>query len=148
MKLILLTGLVAVEKRDLALELALHYGADGLAVTLVDNIARMPIDPEFTGGETLVRVDGDITHFLADMLPDALIDVVIAAVSETMPPDTLFAAVEQLQSMVPAVEVQTIALIDMRTCDCFPTLRETLERHANTVVMLPYELPQVLEKLA
>jgi hypothetical protein len=42
------------------------------------------------------------------------------------------------------MEIQLLALIDLRTCDCFPTMRERLEAYADTVVMLPYNLEEVL----
>jgi len=74
--------------------------------------------------------------------------VVIAAVSETMHPETLFSALDRLHEQHPTLEMHTIALIDLRTCDCFPNVREVLERHADTVIMLPYDLSEVVEALA
>lgn len=145
MKLIALTGLVSIEKRDLTLELAQHYRDTGQRVAIVDNIARLPIDPELTGGETLLRVEGDITPNLAALLENSSADIVILAVSERMHPETWLAALDNLREIRPDIEAQTTALIDLRTCDCFPNVRELLERYADKVVMLPYRLAQVVE---
>jgi hypothetical protein len=145
MKLIVLTGLVAVEKAELALELAEHYRQQGQSVTVLDNIARMPIQ---TNAVSVQRIEGDSLTQLSYWLTRANSDVVIFAVSEQVHPDTLFVTLDNLYHQSATIEIQTLALIDTRTCDCFPHVRESLEAYADVVVMLPYSLNEVLNDVS
>ena len=38
-----------------------------------------------------------------------------------------------------ALDVQIVALVDIRTCDCFPALREALEAYADRTIYLPLD---------
>jgi hypothetical protein len=42
----------------------------------------------------------------------------------------------------------TIALIDLRTCDCFPNLRQAFEEAADITVMMPYHLAEIVSYVA
>lgn len=143
MKLIVLTGLVVIEKIELTVELANTYLAQGLSVSIVDNIARIPIDSE-VAPVLPQRIIGDIATQL-DNLQHLDSDIVILAASESANPDSLFSALELLRDSIPNLETHTIALIDLRTCDCFPNVREHLERYAHQVIMMPYTLEEVLQ---
>jgi hypothetical protein len=145
MKLIVLTGLVAVEKAELALELAEHYVQNGQSVTVLDNIARIAIQ---TNAIPVWRIEGDSLTQLSYWLTRANSDVVIFVVSEQVHPDTLFVALDNLHNQFDTIEIQTLALIDTRTCDCFPHVRESLEEYADVVVMLPYSLDEVLNDVS
>ncbi|MCU0512139.1 MAG: hypothetical protein MUE40_06160 [Anaerolineae bacterium] len=147
MHLVVLTGLVSIEKRDLALALAQSCLADGHRVALIDNIARLPVDPELTAGATLLRLQGDVTQYLATTLEHVAADVVILAASETAHPEALFSALAALAEARPGLRVRTAALIDLRTCDCFPNVRQVLERYADVIVNLPCDVAGVREAL-
>jgi len=141
MKLIVLTGLVAVEKGELALELADYFSQQGLSVTVLDNIARLPLKQPSV---PLRRVGGDIVAQLPYLLADIESDIVLLAVSEQVQPDSLSVALDSLYNQFDTIVIKTLALIDLRTCDCFPAMRERLEANADVVVMLPYNLDEVL----
>lgn len=147
MQLIVLTGLVAVEKAELARELAQHHETMGLQVALIDNIARLQMDHVALQNSSYQRLQGDITHYLAAILAHTVADVTILAASEMASPDALFGALASLDEVQPGIGLHSITLIDTRTCDCFPAVRERLEQHADQVVMLPYTLADVLAGL-
>jgi hypothetical protein len=65
-----------------------------------------------------------------------------------MAPDALFILLDQLRDDDPALELSTLALLDTRTCDCFPNLRVTLEAYADYSVYLPVDTDELLEVLA
>ena len=75
-------------------------------------------------------------------------DIVLLAVSETIAPDALFVLLDDLRDQHPALVLQSLALFDTRTCDCFPHLRVSLEEYADAAVYLPLGLDDVLEVLA
>ncbi len=134
--LIVLAGLPSMEKALLAAELGAFWAQQGLAVTILDNIARLAIDPETVCGAQVMRVAGEALPHLAHLLAQTRADTVIFAVSETVPIDALFATLSALDG----VRVTVAALIDTRTCDCFPHLRAQLEADADVVIRLPYDL--------
>lgn len=137
MHLITLAGLVTIEKIQLAIDLAQYYSQAGQRVTVLDNIARLRIDPVYLSGETLLRMPGDAVGALAGLLPTLAADVVLFAASESAEPEALFTALAELD---PSIQTTTLALLDLRTCDCFPHLRQTLEQHADYVIHMPYSL--------
>jgi hypothetical protein len=141
MKLFVLTGLVAVEKGHLAVELAQHFSQQDWSVIVLDNIERIPLN---TPEVTVKRVEGDILPFLPDIMAELEHDVAVLAISEQTHPDGLAVALDRLHNQFDTMVIQTLALIDLRTCDCFPHVREHLEAHADVVVMLPYNLNEVL----
>ncbi|MDQ7026893.1 MAG: hypothetical protein Q9P44_15195 [Anaerolineae bacterium] len=141
MRLIVLTGLATIEKGALASDLADYFLQHGETVMVVDNITRQPIKnlsvPPY-------RITGDIVTQLTDVLSTIASDIVLLAISEQVHPDKLWIALDNLTTQFDTIEIQTLALIDTRTCDCFPNVRESLESYADTVVMLPYNLDEVL----
>ncbi|MBZ0293248.1 MAG: hypothetical protein K8L99_11845 [Anaerolineae bacterium] len=149
MKLVVLTGLVAVEKLQLAADLARHYVAAGETVAILDHVSRLPLSQStLPTVVTSVRLEGDLSLTLAQHLREINREVVILAVSETVPPDALFVLLDRLSAEVPELEVQTLALVDTRTCDCFPTMREALEAYADVTLYLPFEWEEVMGVLA
>jgi hypothetical protein len=145
MRLIVLTGLVVVEKSQLANDLADYYSAQNLSVTVIDNIARIPIENLSVPIVRLVDITAD--SVLADTIAQHKSDVLILAASEQIHPDQLFVTLDNLSGELEAIEITVLALIDLRTCDCFPNVRERLETYADTVIMLPYQLKDVLQEV-
>ena len=147
MQLIVLAGLVAVEKRDLAHALARAFQQKGEAVALIDNIARLSIhalDPAMH----VQRVDGDSLPHLPALIDQQTSARVILALSEQTRPADLFVTLDEMRQRRADLDVRTLALIDLRTCDCFPGVREQLEAYADHVIMLPYQLDDVLALLS
>ncbi|MCA9912779.1 MAG: hypothetical protein KC496_05505 [Anaerolineae bacterium] len=138
MKLIVLTGLVSVEKAEAAAYLAQQFTEQDQRVTVLDNIARIPMDAALFE-ETPQRISGDISQLLPEILNGVESDVVILAASEVANPDDLYVALDALHDTHPQIDVQSLALIDTRTCDCFPQIRERLELYADRVLNLPIE---------
>jgi hypothetical protein len=146
MKLIVLMGLMSIEKAELAALLANHVTGDGRSAVIFDGVQRLHIDREWVAAARLVRLDTN--HGLAGL--PALVsasreDVAILAAPETAPPDAVFAALVALDR--PDLTITTAALIDLRTCDCFPHLREELESSTDVTLEIPYVLPDVLRAL-
>lgn len=140
MKVIVLTGLVSIEKAQLARDLAGHFSSDN-NVTIIDNIARLAIDP--INDAQIKRYEEDITKKLAEVLYAVPADIAVVAISEQAHPEKLFIALDDLQEQSDW-QIYTLALIDTRTCDCFPNVREALELYADISVMMPYKIDEVL----
>lgn len=146
MKLIVLTGLVVIEKMHLTQELATHFEKRGKKVFILDNIARLPMKHEISN-VVVQRITGDITIQLKDILHNLDADIVLLASSEQGHPDNLFTTFDTLSDTLD-INILTLALIDLRTCDCFPTVRETLEQYADVSILLPYKMDEVLTYVA
>lgn len=142
MKMIVLTGLVSIEKVQLTRDLV-QYFANDKSIIIIDNIARVAID-NLPDTVSIKRYDGNITKKLSEIVHEAPADIVIVAISEQAHPEKLFVALDDLQEQQSDWEIYTLALIDTRTCDCFPNVREALELYADVSVMMPYELDEVL----
>jgi len=142
-RLIVLAGLVSVEKAFLAAELGAFWAQQGLSVVILDNIARIAIDAETVGGARVTRASGDVLPHLPYILEQADADVLILAASETLAPDAVFTAVGALDN----VRVTVLGLVDTRTCDCFPHIRAQLEAESDAVIHMPYALDAVLALL-
>jgi hypothetical protein len=147
MKLIMLAGLVAIEKHQLAGELAAHYTQQGQRVTVFDNVARLALQPDQLGYGEVVRLPGDAFTQLPALLESSAADVLLLAVSENINPEQVYLMRETLSENYPLLEVHTVAIIDLRTCDCFPQTRLEYEQTADVIVMLPYDLERVIEAL-
>jgi hypothetical protein len=145
MRLITLAGLVSVEKSDLTIGLAQHFAQAGQSVTVLDNISRLPMDTTYLWQVDYVRLGGDLSVELPPVLEQIDSEVVLLGASETLPPDDLIVLLDGLQGQY--LRKQTIALIDTRTCDCFPQVRETLEAHADIIINLPVEFSEMLALL-
>lgn len=147
MKLIVLTGLVSVEKIELAGELTTFFKKQHIKVSILDNIARLQMNPqEFNA--PVQRITGDMTTELESVLSQLDADVVILALSEQAHPDNFFITIDSLSDTIEEIDVFTLALFDLRTCDCFPNLRETLEQYADASIYLPYKLDEVLNHVS
>ena len=145
MKVIALIGLVAIEKIEIMTQLATHYTWDtDNSVTIIDNVARLAIDPASLSDEPLIRVNGDITGGLVDILRDIQTDIVLLAVSETAELDHLFVSLDLMTEQLPHIDLITIGLIDLRTCDCFPRIRERLEDYADVHFLAPFDVNEIL----
>lgn len=119
MQLIALTGLV--NKRDVAERLAQALTHTGKTVTQVESSAD-----------------------LAAVVAAANTDVVLLSVAETMHPDALMLLLDGLHDVRPDLDIRQIALIDDRTCDCFPHVRELLEDYADMTLRYPYPVEEAL----
>jgi hypothetical protein len=147
MRLIALLGLVIVEKMELTAILAAQLVESGQRVAVIDNLSRLTLDPAQLSGAAYTRLADDLETILPPLLDDLEADVLLLAVSETTPPDDSFVLLDRLREIRPGLETQTLALIDTRTCDCFPQTRIALEASADVVVNLPAEFEAVLEVL-
>mgnify|MGYP003640109779 CR=1 FL=1 len=145
MKVVVLIGLVSIEKIQLVIELATHYTWEtDKTVTVIDNVARLAIDPVQLSDEPLIRVNNDITEGLTDRIRDINSDIVLIAVSESAELDNLFVSLDIMTEALPHVDLLTIGLIDLRTCDCFPNIREKLEDYADVHFLAPFDVDGVI----
>ncbi|GAB5490782.1 MAG: hypothetical protein Phog2KO_09970 [Phototrophicaceae bacterium] len=142
MKVIVLTGLVSIEKAQLTRDLATYF-TDEKSVVVIDNIARLALEdsPETV---TVKRYSEDISKKLGAILQENPSDIAIVALSEQAHPEKLFIELDDLQEQRDDWQIYTLALIDTRTCDCFPNVREALELYADISIMMPYSLDEVL----
>lgn len=143
--LIALLGLVSVEKAELAAQIANHVTDSGRRAVVFDGGARLRVDSEWMAAARLVRLGTDGLAQLPDLLAASAEDVAILAAPETAPTDAVFAALAALDR--PGLTLTTAALIDLRTCDCFPNLREELEANADVTLAIPYAVPDALGAL-
>lgn len=137
MNVIALTGLVCVEKATLATILAARAAAQGQSALVLDAIARLPIAPHTVAAPVVRVAADDLSQAVVQALHTRTPDVVIIATSEFMHPEAIFAALDALHSRFPALALRIVALIDTRTCDCFPQTRAAFESYADTVIHLP-----------
>jgi hypothetical protein len=134
MQLIALAGLVSVEKIQLTIELAKHFTSEEKTVAIVDNVSRLQIEADVP----LYRVE--TLNELNTRLRTIKEQIVLFAVSETVSPEALLDTLDELTG----IDITTLAMIDTRTCDCFPNLRVAFEDYADLVVNVPYELSEVV----
>ena len=148
MKLIILAGLVSVEKGQLALELANHFIKQNRRVAIIDNIARLPIDMDHLNLTRKIRLDGTVLGAFHEIIEIVIsCDISLLAISETMNPVNLSEFIGNIYERINDIDITTAAMIDTRTCDCFPTLREMLERNADIIVTIPYDLSELVNTL-
>ena len=145
MKLIALAGLVSIEKINLTVELSQYFSEERHAkVFVIDTIKRMGISSELLGVPHQ-RITEPMLDTLAERLQDIEADIVLWAVDETVSPEALFLALDGLYDTAPQIDVQTLALIDLRTCDCFPQTRKALEAYADVALLMPYDLEDIIK---
>lgn len=144
MQWIILTGLVSVQKHALMLDMGTAFRAQGQAVHLVDNIARMPLTD--APALPVTRLSGDIIDHL-DTLLTLEADVVIIGAYESTDLDALMLAIMDLTDAHPALTVLQVALIDADLCNCLPLTREKLIDYADIRVNLPYDKDNVLQSV-
>lgn len=143
-KIIVLTGLVSVEKVQLTSELASTF-AETQRVTVIDNMTRLAVDDDTLPDTiSLVQHKGDDMRTLHDVILQNQNDILIAAVSEQAHPEKLFVQIERLRDQLPHTDIYALAMIDTRTCDCFPNVRSALEMYADATLMMPYSLEEVI----
>jgi len=148
MKLVVLIGLVSIEKLHLTVELAQLCTEWGISVAVIDNVARLALDPEWLSGEEhLVRLEGDLHHYLHDTLEHLQAEVVLIAVSEASNLHDLFIYLESIREMDRVQDIQTLGLVDLRTCDCFPNLRMLLESYADASFLAPFDAHVIWEQI-
>jgi hypothetical protein len=139
MMVILLAGLVVVEKIELALALAAHDTA-----LVIDAGVQMPVSPDrLPPGTQLQQVAP--TGILAALATAP--ERVIIALPASFAPAELSGLIDQIYATITPDDVHTLALIDTRTCDCFPTLRQALEAEADQVIRLPVDMAAVAAEL-
>ncbi|GAB1420943.1 hypothetical protein MASR2M15_10710 [Anaerolineales bacterium] len=137
MKMSLLLGLVMVEKAQYALHLMEETLKANGSVQIVDNMVGIGISPEAVAtGVTYLHVAGDIRYDLALLVEEAEVDHLIIAVSEHCNLPALFSEIANFSFTHSDLTVECIGLIDLRTCDCFPNLRELLERECDHIITL------------
>lgn len=148
MNVVALVGLVSIEKIQLVIELATHYTWDtDKTVTVIDNVSRLAIDPVQLSDEPLIRVNGDVTEGLVDRLRNIDSDIILIAVSESAELENLFVSLDILTEQLPHIKLTTIGLIDLRTCDCFPHIRENLEDYADVHFLAPFNVNGILASI-
>lgn len=131
-------GLVVQEKINYVRDRAAYLHEQGQRVRVLDNIARLSIDPASVPCP-VERISGTLQAQRITRHASST-DEILLAVSETAHPDEIFAKLAWLTD----IQLTTVALIDTRTCDCFPHVRKTLEALADSVIHLPYEREDVL----
>jgi hypothetical protein len=146
MKLIVLAGLPVYEKAEFASELARMLLASGRRVTLIDNGAR-PVEPP--SGVTVRRIAGGcVCCSLAEQLYQVMAEidqgVAVLIASESAHPEALRLILENLRAGQPGLEFRLLALVDDRTCDCFPHVRQMLEDAADDVLYPPFAPEEAL----
>jgi len=145
MRVVAFVGLVSIEKIQLVIELATHYTWEtDKTITIIDNVARLAIDPVQLSDEPLIRINDDLTERLTDRIRDINSDIVLIAVSESAELDKLFIALDIMSEKLPHIDLLTIGLIDLRTCDCFPQIRENLEDYAEVHFLAPFDVSEVI----
>ncbi|RMF76865.1 MAG: hypothetical protein D6737_19385 [Chloroflexi bacterium] len=144
MKLFVLTGLVSIEKAQFAVDLARQTTRHYTTVAIIDNLSRASITQKFYCGD-IIRITGDLSHNLADTILKTGAEVIVLAASETLRPDELLLTLDRVRDDMPQLAVQIIALIDDRTCECFPVVQEQLEQYADMTVRAPFDAHSVLE---
>ena len=143
--IIMLTGLVSVEKVSLTKELATHFSAKQ-AVTVIDNVARLTLDADdLPDNVSLMRHAGSDMQSLENAIGQVNSEVMIVAITEQAHPEKLFVSIENLRERLPDAAIFTLAMIDTRTCDCFPNVRAALEMYADVTVMMPYDVESVID---
>jgi hypothetical protein len=114
--------------------------ASGQRVTLIDNGTR-PVEPlsgvtvqRIAGGCVCCSLAGQLYRVMAGI--DQGVAVLIA--SESAQPEALRLILENLRDGQPGLEFRLLALVDDRTCDCFPHVRQMLEDAADDVLYPPF----------
>lgn len=140
MKILILAGLVSYDKAALAEDMARRLAATGQSVTLIDNSEYTAVSA--VNGVTVIRVEKSTGAAAATAGTHS--DVILITASEALSPDGLLALQDEVQTVHPAAVVRQIALVDDRTCDCFPHLREAFDAQADLVLHAPFDLEKAL----
>lgn len=145
MKLIALTGIIGYQKAQFAAEIARMLQDSGQRVGIIDNGDHSAIP---TGQDVLTcRLIGGFDEHLYNKIQGMDCDVVLLVVSESTHPESLMMVLAHLQHLLPELTIKLVALIDDRTCDCFPHLRSMLEDSADITLHAPFDVHQLLGDL-
>ncbi len=122
MQVIALTGLVMAEKLDLTVELAQYAQAHQQSVTVINNVHYPPLDSTRLGAAALIDITKNISaeNLAAQViaaLPTIADGVVLLPVSEMIPPDPLFMALEDIRDSQPKLDLRILALVDAHSDD-------------------------------
>jgi hypothetical protein len=145
MHLIVFAGLASFEKAHLVAEVAESLAADGSDVVIIDNSDRHW--PAATQDFDTIRMTGPLSAGMFEAIARVDAEYVLLIVAESTTPDALIDAVEMIRDHRISVYVRLLALVDDRTCDCFPALREQLEANADVTLRSPYRLEEALKAL-
>ena len=143
MKISILTGIIGQEKAQFAIQLAQAYLAKGLRVAIINN-GNVSIDNKVTANIYLGLTLGD-NERLYNELQSMQQDILLVIAAESAHPETIIDALDILQAAQPDSSSKLIALIDNRTCDCFPHLREMLEATADLTLRAPFSINEALK---
>ena len=143
MKIIVLTGIIGQEKAQFAVQLAQAYQDTGLRVAIINN-GTVPIANGLTAKIYAGLILGG-NEPLYNEIQTMQEDVLLVIAAESAHPEALIAALDNLQAAQPDNRSQLIALIDDRTCDCFPHLREILEVTADLTLHAPFSIDEALK---
>jgi hypothetical protein len=141
LKLIALTGIVGHQKAQFAMEIAVALQNAGQRVAVIDNgdHSTSLACPTVLMYRSIDGFDERIYNKIQRMA----CDVILLVVSESTHPESLMIALEHLQDLLPDLTTRLIALIDDRTCDCFPHLRLMLEDTADITLHAPFDVNQI-----
>jgi hypothetical protein len=145
LKLIALTGIIGHQKAQFAVEIARALQDSGQHVGIIDNGDYSAI-PTGRGVLTHRLIEGFDEHIYNE-IQEMACDVILLVVSESTHPESLMMALAHLQHLLPELTIRSVALVDDRTCDCFPHLRSMLEDSADITLHAPFDVNQLLEDL-
>ena len=145
MKLIALTGIVGHQKAQFAVELAEALQNCGQRVGIIDNGDHSAL---LASQRVLIhRLTEGFDEPIYNEIQRMACDVILLVVSESTHPESLVMVLEHLQERLPDLTIRLMALIDDRTCDCFPHLRWMLEASADITLHAPFAVQQILGDL-
>ncbi len=144
--LLVITGLAGTEKARLTVGMAQALQATDQRVTILDHSENNPMHPLAT--LTITRVIHDLPGAISTALRTDNAIVLLNA-AESLHPETLYRLVyDGIDRMTShSVDVRILALVDDRTCDCFPHLRALLEDHADLTLRYPFAIEEALAVL-
>lgn len=132
MRLIVLTGVASYPKTQIAQQIK----------------AREPQTIIIDNGEHLAFDGADIClESLGGGLADVLggVDTALLIAAESINPEHLLALLDSLHDDYDDLHITTIAVIDDRTCACFPHLEDMLRGYADVTLEPPFDLDALWE---
>ncbi|MEQ8673854.1 MAG: hypothetical protein RLP44_12640 [Aggregatilineales bacterium] len=152
MKLIAITGLAGIEKGRLTLDMATHLQRQGQRVLVLDNGENNPLNTlqdHALSPITIERITGDLSVALYSHLAEISkqdMDIVLLNVAESLNPEELYASLTGIAE-INIEDVRVIAVLDDRTCNCFPHVQDLLEQFADLTLTYPFTLEEALSVL-
>lgn len=145
MKLIALTGIVGSQKAQFAIDIAMALQNSEIRVGIIDNGDHSAIPA--IQSVLIHRLIEGFDERIYNEIQRMACDVILLVVSESTHPESLVMVLERLQDLLPDLTISLMALIDDRTCDCFPHLRMLLEDFADITLHAPFDVNQILGDL-